>query len=207
MENKIILIDDIYEKDKLINDLSKEIIYFFKKLNIKKEDHILVVGLGNENLASDSIGPKTLKHINVNAYLENLGLDIIGNKISALEPGVLGNTGILTETIIKGVSDEIKPDLVILIDSYVSDDIDKLCKAIEIKDEGMNPGNAIRGLDRKIDENYLKCKILSIGVITAVNFNENDIPYLLSLKTIDEFVLKISECLGISINNAISSLV
>ncbi len=205
---KVIYIDDINNNKELINELSNKIFFFLKKINIKKSDHILIIGLGNENLASDSIGPKTLKHINVNSYLENLGIDIVGNKVSALEPGVLGTTGILTETIIKGVCDEIKPDLVILIDSYVSNDINMLCKYIEIKNTGLNPGSAIKGLDQVVDEELLGCKILSIGVFTAINIkvdNKSE-SYILSLKNIDEFVLQISEILGISINNAISYL-
>ena len=42
-------------------------------MHIKKTDHIFIVGLGNDNHTADSVGPKTLKSINFNAYLNNIG--------------------------------------------------------------------------------------------------------------------------------------
>ncbi|MBR6113236.1 MAG: GPR endopeptidase, partial [Bacilli bacterium] len=177
-----------------------------------KKDHIFIVGLGNENHTADSIGPKTLKHIQVNSFLENIGVEISGNKVSALEPGVLGETGILTDKIISSVSKEIKPDLIILIDSFVSDDINYLNKTIEITNYGINPGSGLKGINSKIDKTTLGIPILVIGVVTAIEIkftndnNINFIPYLLSTKDIDEFVINISKIIGQSINEAISDL-
>ena len=202
---KTILFNSIKDKDIIINTLMNEILFFFKEMNISKKDHIFIVGLGNENHTADSVGPKALKYISVNAYLENIGTKINGNKVSALEPGVLGETGILTEKIIKSIADTIKPNLVILIDSFVSDNINYLNKTIEINNRGLNPGSGIKGITSKIDKNSLGIPVLVIGVNTAVeikftnNDNINFIPYLLSTKDIDDFVDNIALIIGTSI--------
>lgn len=209
---KTIFFDSLNNEVNIKNKLKNELLFFLKQMNISKNDHILIVGLGNENHTADSIGPKTLKHIKVNSYLENLGINIVGNKISALEPGVLGETGILTEKIISSVSKEIKPNLVILVDSFVSNDINYLNKAIQINNIGINPGSGIKGINSNINKNTLGIPILVIGVVTAIEIkftnsdNINFIPYLLSTKDIDDFIIKISKIVGESINEAIFDL-
>ena len=196
----------------IINALSNQLVYFFNNLNITKKDHIFIIGLGNENHTADSVGPKSLKNIRVNSFLENLGIEIIDNKVSALSPGVLGETGIITERIIKSVSNEIKPNLIILIDSFVSNNINYLNKTIEINNVGLNPGSGLKGIDFKIDKNSLNIPIIVIGVTTAIEikFSDNNdfnyIPYLLSTNNIDEYVDKISSIIGKSINKAINDL-
>lgn len=188
------------------DNITQVLLYFFKKLNIANKDHIFIIGLGNENHTADSIGPKVLKHINVNSYFTK------GIKVSALEPGVFGTTGIDTLKIIKSVCDEIKPDLVILIDSMVSDDVDHLNKLIQIKDCGINPESSIKGLKSKINIDTLGIPTLSIGVVSTIEikFTEKDdinfIPYLLSTKDIDEFASNISFIIGQSLNKAIDCL-
>ena len=184
---------------------------FLKTMNISKKDHIFIVGLGNDNHTADSIGPKALKHIKVNSYLENMGIKIKANKVSALEPGVLGETGILTEKIIKSVCKEIKPDLIILIDSLVSDDINYLNKVVQINNWGLSPGSGIKGINSKIDKDTLGIPVISIGAVTAVeikftNNNKNYIPYILSTKDIDQYVHDISSIIGKAINEAINDL-
>ena len=209
---KTIFFNNLNNKDKIKNELKDELFLFFKGMNITKKDHIFIIGLGNDNHTADSIGPKTLKHIQVNSYLENIGIKINGNKVSALEPGVLGETGILTEKIISSVANEIKPNLIILIDSFVSDDIKYLNKSIQINNIGLNPGSGLKGISSRIDKETFGIPIIVIGVTTAIEVkftneeNINYIPYLLSPKDVDEYVNNISIIIGNSINEAINSL-
>ena len=188
--------------------LVKEIEFFFKYMNIKNNSHIFVVGLGNDNYTADSVGCKVLKYIRVNSYLENFGININGVKVSAMEPGVLGETGILTERTILSMSKEINPDLVILIDSFVSDDINYLNKSIEINNNGIKSGGGINGINSIIDKKLLDIPVLVIGVSTAslVKIKDKDISYLLTTKDIDKYVNNISEVIGLAINEAIMNL-
>ena len=199
---KTIIFNNIDSKLKEI--IVKELLLFCKK--IKNNKHFLIIGIGNDNYTSDSIGPKTLKHIKVNYDLEKPNI-----KVSALEPGAFGETGILTEKIISSITNEIKPDIIILIDSYITDNIEYLNKTIEINNKGLYPGAGISNINSKIDKESINVPILVIGVPTAVevkfsNTNKNFKPYILSTKDVDRYINNISKVIGESINESISYL-
>ena len=204
--HKTILFQNINQK--LLKVLTKQILFFINKENITKKSHILVVGMGSDFYTPDAIGPSTIKHIKVNSYLENFGIKNIYPKVSALKPGVLGETGILSEKTILSVVKEIKPDYIILIDSFVTNNVNYLNHTIEFNNYGITPGIGIKGINSVIDYKTLHIPLLVIGVTTSilVKFKNNDIPYILSCKDIDEYVIKISEILGKSINKAIGKL-
>lgn len=201
---------NLNNKEKIKDALKKEIIYFLSLMHIPKKGHFFIVGLGNENHTADSVGPKTLQYLNVNAYLEPLGITIENNKISALEPGVLGETGIETNRIIESVVKEIKPDVVILIDAYVSEDINYLNKTIQITNAGIIPGSGLKGLNSEISYKSLKIPVLVIGVPTAIEVTfsktkkEETLPYILSTKNVDEYVLEISKVIADALNETIN---
>ena len=194
--------------DGVRDTLVKEINYFFRCMNISNSSHIFVVGLGNDNYTADSVGCKALKYIKVNSYLANFGINIDGALVSAMEPGVLGETGILTEKTILSMTKEIRPDLVILIDSFVSDDINYLNKTIEINNMGIKSGSGINGLSSIIDKELLGVPVLAIGVSTAslVRVGKDNISYVLTTKDIDKYVNDISKVVGLAINEAIMNL-
>lgn len=183
--------------------LNKELSFFINKVVVKKNFHVLVIGLGNENHTADSVGPKTLKHLKINSYLTNLGIDINNNKISSLEPGVLGQTGIATRRIVESVTKEIKPDLVILIDSYVSEKMDYLNKTIQISDGGISPGGGLNGINFEISKKTLNIPTIAIGIPTAIEIEIDKHFYILSTKDIDDYVNKISEIIGESLNEVL----
>lgn len=188
--------------------LKKELSFCLNYFNLSNDFHIFIVGLGNDNHTADSVGPKTLKHIKANSYLEKMGVSLNSYKISALEPGVLGETGIETKRIIESVVKEIKPDLIILIDSYIVSNINYLNKTIQITNEGVIPGSGFNSINSTIDYKTLGIPILVIGVPTAIEarFNskeENLFPYFLSTKDIDTYVLQVSSLIGESINEVL----
>ena len=203
---KTILFEDI--NDDLINTIKNEVLYFLIKKKINKKSHILVIGMGNDFYTPDSIGPNTLKHIKVNSYLENLGIKLNAVKVSTLKPGVLGETGILSERVITSVSKEIKPDFIIIIDSFITNNINYLNHTIELNNYGISPGHGIKKINSFISKKTLNIPILVIGVTTAilVKFDNSNIPYILSCKDIDEYIVKISKTIGNSINLAIDAL-
>jgi hypothetical protein len=125
-------------------------------------------------------------------------------KISALEPGVLGTTGIDTFRIIESVSSEIKPDLIILIDSFVTNKISFLNKSIEINDDGIIPGSGLYGNNKSIKKETINVPVLVIGIPTALEYKKSgNTPLLISTSDVDEYVIKISEIIGTSINEVL----
>ena len=76
--------------------------------NVKPEK-ILVIGLGNRNITSDSLGPEVVDNICINISEDK------DTGVCTLSPGVMAQTGIETAGIIKGVVSQIKPDVCIAI--------------------------------------------------------------------------------------------
>ena len=185
-------------KNELINILKKELLSFIKSFNIKIK-HILIVGLGNESNTADSIGPKTIKKINVNFNIDNINNNNI-IKVSALIPGVLGITGIETNKIIKSVIKEINPDLIILVDSIVTNNIEFINKTIEISNNSLTPGSGIYGNNKELKT---KKPIISIGIPTSLEYIHNGIPFLLTPSNIDYYILKISTIISEAINSLV----
>lgn len=188
----------IHEKT-IKNTLKKEIEYFFCKLNLKNKYHVFVIGLGSFNHTADSVGPNVLKKLNVNSYLNTLGINI-PIKVSALEPGIIKETGIDTKRIVESVVDEIKPDVVILIDSFVTSSSDYLNHTIEITDEGIIPGSGIKGINTKITKDSLGIPIIVIGIPTAIEIVLKNNKYLLSTSNIDTYIESISKIISDALN-------
>ena len=205
---RIIEFSNINNTELIKEFLIKEISFFIKKKFNNKDFHAFVIGLGNENNTADSIGPKVLKNIKVNSYLESLNIPIIGNKVSTLEPGVLGQTGIETKKIIESVSKEINPECLILIDSYVTESFDYLNKSIQITDEGIIPGSGLYNYNDEISKKTMGIPVIVIGIPTAIEVNfiskENTkYPCIVSTKDIDSYVVKISKIISYALNEVL----
>ena len=134
---------------------------------------ILIVGLGNNYITADSIGPKVLRKIMITRHLkqqipgvyENMGLV----EMSGISPGVLGQTGMETAEIILSVAKEIDPTLVIIIDALASRKVSRLATTIQLSDTGISPGSGVGNHRQAIDSKLLGVKVISIGVPTVVN--------------------------------------
>lgn len=196
-----------FSEDKIKDVLKDEICFYLNKLNLIGNFHALIVGLGNDSHTADSIGPKTIKQIQVNTQLESLGIKIKQNKMSALEPGVLGQTGIESRRIIESVVEEINPDVVIVIDSFVCNNMSYLNKTIQICDKGITPGSGILGISKEINKHTIGKPVIAIGVTSAIEIKikneEKASIYLLSTNDIDKYVCKISKVIANAINEII----
>ena len=94
-------------------------------LRLKENDSILMVGLGNEAITPDAIGPKTAKNTMVTRHLVEKMPDVFGSmrRVSVLISGVLGTTGIESADFIKAVAEKLKPDHVIVVDALASESL------------------------------------------------------------------------------------
>lgn len=96
---------------------------------------VMVVGLGNLYVTPDCLGPKVVQNINITRHLIKFAQNLVESgtrQISAISPGVLGTTGIETSEIVLSVVNNIKPDIVIVIDSLVSQSIDRIGCTIQL---------------------------------------------------------------------------
>ena len=164
--------DDITDKDNfktIENTLIKELKLVLKDIHIKKEDLVLIIGLGNSLSTPDSLGPKTLENILVTSYLYNLGeVDKSYQNTAIFKPEVTGTTGIETSTIIKSLIEKTNTKLVIFIDALASSSIDHLNKVIQITTKGISPGSGVGNNREELTKNTLNIPVIAIGVPTIV---------------------------------------
>ena len=145
---------------------------FYKMLEyckIKSRDTCLIIGLGNRNIISDSLGSKSLEEIIVTRHLYLLeNIDNRYRNVSILEPNVLGVTGIDSFEIIKNVVNEIKPDFIICIDSLCAMNIERLNKTIQITSAGITPGSGIGNDKKELSMDTLNVPTIAIGIPSVV---------------------------------------
>lgn len=140
--------------------------------NIESKTRTLVVGLGNKKITPDALGPDVISKLMVTNHMKEHLKDFFDDDITsvcALAPGVLGTTGMETAQIIKGVVDQIKPDLVIAVDALASRSLDRISTTIQLSDTGICPGAGVENSRAKLDEKTLGVKVLAIGVPTVVD--------------------------------------
>ena len=111
-----------------------------------------------------------IDNILVTRHLFELNADVKEGirKVSAIIPGVMGNTGIETIDIIKGIVDNVKPKFIIVIDSLCASSIERLNKTIQLTDTGIHPGSGIGNMRKEISKDTLGIPVIVIGVPTVV---------------------------------------
>lgn len=137
------------------------------------EGPVLVAGLGNSDITPDALGPECISmllatrhiksEIRENTFLQSL------RSVAGIVPGVLGNTGIETAEILKGIVNQIKPSAVIVIDALAARSLERLGNTVQMCDTGVSPGSGVGNKRRKIDIDFLGVPVIAIGVPTVVD--------------------------------------
>lgn len=157
------------EYEKMCKVLSGEI---KELLKLKKEDKVLVIGLGNRNITPDSLGPYVVDGLMITRHLFSYVPDALSENmrsVSAIAPGVLGITGMETGEIIKGICEKIKPDAVIAIDALASREITRINKTVQLCDTGISPGAGVGNRRKELSIKTLGVPVLALGVPTVID--------------------------------------
>lgn len=165
--------DDITDSDnlkKVSNVFKEEFNKMLLKKGFNKKTKTLVVGLGNIKSTPDSLGPLVSEKIIVTKHFYDMNVDVDQKftNVSTFYPGVTGQTGLETSDLIKGVVNESKPDLVILIDALCSSSISRVNKSIQVSDSGISPGSGVGNKRKEISESTLNVPVIIIGVPTVL---------------------------------------
>lgn len=158
------------EIQKTSETLSEELKNLIDK-HTDKQGEILVVGLGNIYVTPDALGPKVINEIDVTRHIIKYlpqYIDEGTRPVSAISPGVLGTTGIETVEILKGIVDNIKPKLLIVIDALASRSIERISSSIQISDTGIVPGAGVGNTRQEISQRTLNIPVIAIGIPTVV---------------------------------------
>lgn len=190
---------------------------------------VLVVGLGNEKVTPDSLGPHTVDKVKITSHLfEMFGCD--GDfqmaNVSGFNPSVTGVTGMETAEVIKKVTELVRPEAVLIIDSLASKSIDRISTTIQISDTGIAPGAGMGNRRKSIDQESLGCKVIAIGVPTVIDsrtlildaaeeipgwekeaaegyFAGKKLDMIVTSTDIDEIIVKFSQIIADGINIAL----
>ncbi len=135
------------------------------------EDEILVVGLGNQFVTPDALGPKVVSELEITRHFLKYTPQYVvegTRSVCAVAPGVLGTTGIETSEIIKGIVDNIKPKMLIVIDSLASKSIERISSTVQISDTGIVPGGGVGNAREELSINTIGIPVIAIGVPMVV---------------------------------------
>ena len=153
------------------SNIKKQVIEVLKeklKLFFKQPQKVLIIGLGNDKATPDALGPLTLKHVLVNAPLIEMGFSGDNVKTYAFAPSVMGKTGIETSDIIRLLVQDLKPDLLLVIDALASRSIERISSTVQISDTGIVPGAGVGNTRKEISQNTLGIPVIAIGIPTVV---------------------------------------
>lgn len=159
------------EKEEATSDVISEELKKVIDLYLKPEEEVLVVGLGNNDLVADALGSKVIDNIEVTRHIKKYYPKYLkeGTRaISAIAPSVMGKTGIETLEIVEGVVKNVKPKLLIVIDSLASRSIERISKSIQISDTGIIPGGGVGNARMGLTQDTLGIPVIAIGIPTAV---------------------------------------
>lgn len=142
----------------------------------EKEDgqSILIIGLGNRNVTPDALGPLVVEHLDITRHLVKeygkYALDGEADRlVSAVVPGVMGQTGMETVEIVRGIVEETEPNFVIAIDALAARSVRRLNRTIQIADTGIAPGSGVGNHRNAITEETVGVPVIAIGVPTVVD--------------------------------------
>lgn len=148
---------------------------YLKEVIPEKCEKILIVGLGNRDATPDSLGPKVVDNIFVTRKMneaykpEELLNRCLEYEISAVAPGVMAQTGMESAEIVRGIVNEIKPDIVVAIDSLAARNVSRLNTTIQISDSGINPGSGVGNHRQGMTQESIGVKVIAVGIPTVVD--------------------------------------
>lgn len=204
--------------DEQVDNIAAEI------TNLKGSDRktALIVGLGNSDITPDALGPLVISQIIATRHLHDAlpcGHELLElNRVSAIAPGVLGQTGIEAAEIVRMLCSEIKPDCVIVIDALACSDISRLGTTIQLTDTGISPGSGVQNRRKELSETTLGIPVIAIGVPTVVDMHtivenitgnppDKHLPNMMvTPRDVDKLVERSARLIAYSINKAVQPM-
>ena len=185
---------------------------------------ILVTGLGNRMITPDAIGPQAVDHVIATRHLVEQVPDVFSSwrPVSALAPGVLGQTGVETGEVVCGVLDRIRPAAVLAIDALAASRLSRLLRTVQLADTGITPGAGVGNARAALNEQTLGVPVIAVGVPTVVDgatlaheitgqlggpsceaLEDLSRPVMITTRDIDREVADIARMIGYAVNMAL----
>lgn len=135
---------------------------------------ILAVGLGNGDVTPDALGPQVLNNLLITRHLRTgqFALPAFSTdaaSVCGIVPGVMAQTGMETAEIIRALTDQIQPDLILAIDALAARSVSRLGTTIQLADTGIHPGSGVGNHRHSLTRDSLGVPVIAIGVPTVVS--------------------------------------
>ena len=157
------------------NDLEKKALVLGDRLRqlLPERGCVLVVGLGNEAITPDALGPKTASMVLATRHIQgefarSIGLDDLRPTV-VLRPNVLGNTGLESSEMVLGVCRVVKPAAVIAVDALAARSVERLGCTVQLSDTGISPGSGVGNNRKALNCDTLHVPVIGVGVPTVVD--------------------------------------
>ncbi len=172
---------------------------------------VLIVGIGNEKITPDSLGPHTISKVHVTRHLfvtYEAERDTRMANVAALHPGVMAQTGIETADLVRQLIDLIQPEVLLVIDSLAARALKRMNTTIQITDTGIAPGAGTKNHRVHLTQETVGCRVIAIGVPTVIHcqalLNDPKAPDMIVTATnIDQVIHDFSTVIAEGLNRAL----
>lgn len=171
---------------------------------------VLVIGLGNKSITPDGVGPAAAEKILATRHLkrelseEELSGGLLHSlaEVTAIAPGVLGQTGIEAAELVSAVCERVRPSAVIAVDALACSSAERLGRTVQLCDTGISPGSGVQNSRRELSERTLGVRTIAVGVPTVMDM-QGDTPMMITPRTIDRLAANAGELIALGINMAL----
>ena len=191
---------------------------------LPKDGAVLVAGLGNPDITPDALGPRTARGVFATRHIDKALAQSLGfselREVCAVCFGVLGQTGMETAEVLRGMVGTVHPCAVITVDALASRSLSRLGKTVQLTDTGITPGSGIGNSRARIDRETLGVPVIAVGVPTVVDaatlihdFTDGQTPHeayakeagtmMVTPREVDTLVRRASRFLSLAINCAL----
>ncbi len=188
--------------------LSKVLAECIKDLLPKQSQVTLIVGLGNNRMTPDALGPYTVENIMVTRHLLTMFPDMVDkrlNSVCAITPSVLGLTGIESADIVKAVCAKINPGCIIAVDSLAAAESDRIGDTIQLSDSGIAPGAGVGNRRKGLNRESIGVPVIALGIPVVVRMQNasGNKDMLVTAKNIDTIISDSAKIIAQGINFAL----
>ena len=135
------------------------------------EGPALIIGLGNDAMTPDAVGPLTVNSVLITRHLiAAMPKHFAGFRpVAVFRTGVLGTTGVESAEAVRGLAAEIHPALIIAIDALASRRVGRVCTTVQLSDTGIIPGSGVGNHRAALNQETLGVPVFAIGIPTVVD--------------------------------------
>ncbi|HEX3011321.1 MAG TPA: GPR endopeptidase [Syntrophomonadaceae bacterium] len=171
VESPSLKINDPYVKQQIIQAIDKSLKLLIGE-SLKPDQNVLLVGLGNWRATPDALGPKFIQYSPITRHYHQYAPQALVQGMRptcGIAPGVLGITGLETFEVIKGVVDNIKPAVMIVVDSLAAQNVERIGTSIQMANTGIQPGAGVGNVRHALTQEGFGIPVIAIGCPTIVN--------------------------------------